>query len=57
MPNQTKIQPDLFNLTTYNETEGLDLISSLTTLKVISEKIDKTLIVKDLEINYKLEEL
>ena len=57
MSNQTKMESDVLNLMIYNETEGLDSITSLTTLKLILKNIDKTSIVKDLEINNKLEEL
>ena len=54
MSNQTKLEPDMRNLMIYNETEGLDLITSLTTLKLILENKDKTGILNDLEINNKL---
>ena len=57
MSNQAKLVPDMHNLMIDNETEGPDLITSLITLKVILEDIDKTSIVKDLEINNKLTEL
>ena len=40
---------DVLYLMIYNETVDLDLITSLMTLKVILENIDKTSIVKDLE--------
>ena len=41
MSNQTKLVPDMHNLMIYNETEGLDLITSLIALKVILENIEK----------------
>ena len=53
----SKTGASMHNLMIDNETEGPDLITSLITLKVILEDIDKTSIVKDLEINNKLTEL
>ena len=41
MSNLTKIESDVLNLMINNETEGLDLITSLITLKVILKNIDK----------------
>ena len=46
------IKQDMHDLTIYN-----DFITSLITLKVILENIDKISIVKDLEINNKIKEL
>ena len=43
MSSQTKMESDVINLIIHN-----DLISSLLTLKVISENIDNTSIVNDL---------
>ena len=48
----SKVESDVINLIIYN-----DLITSLITLKAILGNIDQISIVKDLEINNKLEEL
>ena len=48
----SKVESDVLNLIIYN-----DLITSLITLKAILGNIDQISIVKDLEINNKLEEL
>ena len=50
MPGQ--IKQDFHDLALYD-----DLITSLITLKIILEDIDKLTIVKDLEINNKMKEL
>ena len=47
-----EIEQDMHDITIHN-----DLITSLITLKVILEDIDKINIVKDLEINKKIKEL
>ena len=47
-----QIKQDMHDLAIYD-----DLITSLITLKVILENIDKTTIVKDLEVNNKIKEL
>ena len=57
MSNQAKMESDVLNLMIYNETKGLDLITSLASLKVILEKIDETSIAKGLEINNELKDL
>ena len=54
----TKIQEsDVRDVSMKNKINGLDLINCLVYLRIILRKIDKIIIVKEIEINIKLKKL